>query len=179
MQEHIQNELASFIANCDWEKIAPHFKEDAAYRVLDWIGCAVAGEHYPQVEIAQKYFIENGDQGNSTVIGHQTKCSPRTAAFLNGIAGHVCELDDGHRTAIGHPGSIAVPTALALGEHLNASGADVLKAVILGYEIFSRLASPRRWQEDWWSPLARMPKPSILRKLVKTGLMPPLWQSWG
>ena len=57
MQEHIQNELASFIANCDWEKIAPHFKEDAAYRVLDWIGCAVAGEHYPQVEIAQKYFI--------------------------------------------------------------------------------------------------------------------------
>ena len=104
MQEHIQNELASFIANCDWEKIAPHFKEDAAYRVLDWIGCAVAGEHYPQVEIAQKYFIENGDQGNSTVIGHQTKCSPRTAAFLNGIAGHVCELDDGHRTAIGHPG---------------------------------------------------------------------------
>lgn len=35
MQEHIQNELASFIANCDWEKIAPHFKEDAAYRVLD------------------------------------------------------------------------------------------------------------------------------------------------
>lgn len=38
MQEHIQNELASFIANCDWEKIAPHFKEDAAYRVLDWIG---------------------------------------------------------------------------------------------------------------------------------------------
>ena len=139
MQEHIQNELASFIANCDWEKIAPHFKEDAAYRVLDWIGCAVAGEHYPQVEIAQKYFIENGDQGNSTVIGHQTKCSPRTAAFLNGIAGHVCELDDGHRTAIGHPGSIAVPTALALGEHLNASGADVLKAVILGYEVFSRL----------------------------------------
>ena len=139
MQEHIQNELASFIANCDWEKIAPHFKEDAAYRVLDWIGCAVAGEHYPQVEIAQKYFIENGDQGNSTVIGHQTKCSPRTAAFLNGIAGHICELDDGHRTAIGHPGSIAVPTALALGEHLNASGADVLKAVILGYEVFSRL----------------------------------------
>jgi len=54
-------------------------------------------------------------------------------------AGDVCELDDGHRTAIGHPGSIAVPTALALGEHLNASGADVLKAVILGYEVFSRL----------------------------------------
>ena len=141
MQEHIQNELASFIANCDWEKIAPHFKEDATYRVLDWIGCAVAGEHYPQVEIAQKYFIENGDQGNSTVIGHQTKCSPRTAAFLNGIAGHVCELDDGHRTAIGHPGSIAVPTALALGEHLNASGADVLKAVILGYEVFFPLGA--------------------------------------
>ena len=23
MQEHIQNELASFIANCDWEKMPP------------------------------------------------------------------------------------------------------------------------------------------------------------
>ena len=139
MQEPLQENLAKFIAQCDWEKIPEHFKEDARYRVLDWVGCAVAGAHYPQKQIAKQYIDSLNETGECTVIGERQKYSPRSAAYLNGIAGHVCELDDGHRTAIGHPGSITVPTALAMAEKTGATGTQFLKAVILGYDVFARL----------------------------------------
>lgn len=139
MEDPIQKHLAEFIANCDMSRIDEKFKADARLRVLDWLGCAIAGAHYPQMKIAGKLAASEGGAEEATAIGVGAKIPAKSAAFMNGIAGHVCELDDGHRTAIGHPGSITVPVALALGEKIGASGADFLKAVILGYDMFTRL----------------------------------------
>ncbi len=139
MEENIQKALADFISGCRLEKIPQRFRDDARLRILDWIGCAAAGAHYPQMEIARAYLSETGGSPEASVVGLKAKLPVRSAAYLNGIAGHVCELDDGHRTAIGHPGSVTVPTALALAEKLGSTGAEVLKAVILGYDLFARL----------------------------------------
>ena len=139
MEDPIQKHLAEFIANCDMSRIDEKFKADARLRVLDWLGCAIAGAHYPQMKIAGKLAASEGGAEEATAIGVGAKIPAKSAAFMNGIAGHVCELDDGHRTAIGHPGSITVPVALALAEKIGASGADFLKAVILGYDMFTRL----------------------------------------
>ncbi len=139
MQEPIQEALAAFVANCDFDRIPEHFKADARLRVLDWIGCAAAGAHYPQMEIAAKYLYSVGDAGACTIVRNGTGHSIRNAVYLNGIAGHVCELDDGHRTAIGHPGCITLPVSLALAEQTNATGAEFLKSVILGYDMFARV----------------------------------------
>lgn len=139
MQEPIQAALAAFVANCDYSRIPEHFKADARLRVLDWIGCAAAGAHYPQMQIASKYLYAVGDAGGCTIVRNGAGHSTRNAVYLNGIAGHVCELDDGHRTAIGHPGCVTIPVALAVAEKANATGADFLKAVILGYDMFARV----------------------------------------
>ena len=139
MEEKLQKGLSEFIALCDLKKINKHFKEDAILRILDWIGCAISGAKYPQVEISKKYLESQYQNGECTVLGTPKKLPPRAAVFLNGIAGHVCELDDGHRTAIGHPGSITVPVALGMAEKYGCSGKDVLKAVILGYDMYTRL----------------------------------------
>lgn len=139
MEEKIQNGLAEFIARCDLSKVDRHFQEDAKLRILDWIGCAIAGAGYPQVEISKKYLETQYQNGECTVLGAPIKFPLRSAVFINGIAGHVCELDDGHRTAIGHPGSITVPVALGIAEKYGSSGSDVLRAVILGYDMYTRL----------------------------------------
>ncbi len=139
MQEPIQQRLAEFVSALDLEKVPEHFKADARLRVLDWIGCAVAGADYPQMQIAKAYLGANQSVGSSSIVGTDEKVSARVAAFLNGIAGHVCELDDGHRTAIGHPGSITLPVAFALAEEKHLSGKDFLKAVIIGYDMYARL----------------------------------------
>ncbi|MEV3920784.1 MmgE/PrpD family protein [Actinomadura coerulea] len=63
---------------------------------------------------------------------------PEHAAFLNATAGTALELDEGMRPT-GHPAVQVVPAALAVAEHLHAPGADLLRSVIAGYEVSSRL----------------------------------------
>ncbi len=138
MEERIQQKLAEFVSSCDFEKIPEKFKEDARYRLLDWVGCAYAGRNYPQVNMSKAYLKKAGGTPECIVLGDKTKLPARSAAYINGAAGHVCELDDGHRTAIGHPGSITVPVALALAEQQNSTGAEFLKAIILGYDMYAR-----------------------------------------
>ncbi|MFD0533379.1 MmgE/PrpD family protein [Actinomadura luteofluorescens] len=63
---------------------------------------------------------------------------PEHAAFLNATAGTALELDEGMRPT-GHPAVQVVPAALAVAEHLHSSGAELLRSVIAGYEVSSRL----------------------------------------
>lgn len=139
MQEELQAGLSRFIAQCDFDRIDEHFKADARLRVLDWLGCAVAGAHYPQMQLGLAMLGGAGGAPEASIVGLSTKLPARSAAYLNGIAGHVCELDDGHRTAIGHAGSVTVPVALTLAEKTHCTGAEFLKAVILGYDMFARV----------------------------------------
>lgn len=139
MQADVQQTLADFIAHCRDERIAGRLIEDMKYRVIDWLGCAAVGARYPQCDIARRTFTRFGGAGEAVVIGARGRYPAPTAVMVNGIIGHVSELDDGHRKAIGHPGSVTLPVALALGESLNVSGAAFLKALILGYDVYIRL----------------------------------------
>src|SRR5207244_1334132 len=71
---------------------------------------------------------------------------PRTAAFLNGIAGRSIELCEGLRLVSGQAAMQVLPGTLAVGEHLGSTGRELLSAFVLGYEVAGRLAggfSPR------------------------------------
>ncbi len=135
----IQQELADFISDCDMGKIGEHAVTDIKYRVLDWLGCAVVGRQYEQCAISRDVFSRIGGVAEATMIGAEGLYPVPSAAMVNGIIGHVSEFDDGHRKAIGHPGSVTLPVALALGEQLGVSGAAFLKSLIIGYDIFIRL----------------------------------------
>lgn len=137
--DKIQQNLANFIASCDYASIDNKFVQDIKYRIIDWLGCAIIGAHYPQSTIARQFFSQSGGTAEAMIIGMPGKYPAGNAALVNGIIGHVCELDDGHRKAIGHPGSVTVPVAFALGEKLNSSTETILKALILGYDLFARL----------------------------------------
>ena len=59
--------------------------------------------------------------------------------FINGIASHSLDLDDGHRWAQFHPGTVVFSTALAMisdkNLDLNITSEEFLESVIGGYEI--------------------------------------------
>ncbi|WP_318526270.1 MmgE/PrpD family protein [Methanobrevibacter arboriphilus] len=57
------------------------------------------------------------------------------SGFINGISAHALELDDGHRFAQIHPGSVVFPPAIAISEANNIDGKKFLEAVICGYEV--------------------------------------------
>ena len=113
-------------------------RERAALHVLDWLGCAVIGASEP----AGRLLVSRAaalPRGSVTVIGGPNLGSPEEAAFINGGLGNILEMDDVHRTAILHPGPVAIPAALAAAEAAGAQGTAFLDAVVRGYEAEIRL----------------------------------------
>jgi 2-methylcitrate dehydratase PrpD len=78
--------------------------------------------------------------GNAGVFGDSARYTPAGAAFLNGALAHSLDFDDTHAAGSLHPGAPVIPAALAAGEMVGASGADVLAGIIGGYEVTCRVA---------------------------------------
>lgn len=142
MQEqdmNLQSKAAKFISELRYEALPAEIVEDAKYRVLDWLGSALAGIRYQPSLIVSELVKATGGAAQATVLKGNAKVPVAQAAFANGIIGHVAEFDDGHRLAIAHPGAVTVPTALAMAEGYDKSGKELLTAVVAGYEILIRL----------------------------------------
>lgn len=108
----------------------------AALLLLDWTGCAVAGQREPT---GQKLSAALPDEtGTCTRVG-ASFASPLMAALHNGCLGNVLEMDDVDRQAVLHAGPVVIPAALAMAEYVGASGEDVLDSLVKGYEATIRM----------------------------------------
>ena len=63
------------------------------------------------------------------------------AALANGTLVHALDFDDTHAGGLVHATAVVLPAALAVGEQVGASGADVLAAAVVGYETACRVAA--------------------------------------
>ncbi len=140
-RQNLQAQISDFIAGLRYEDLPTAVVQDAKYRVLDWLGSALAGSSYKPALIVTKMVLEAGGAPQATVLQSGMKVPMAQAALANGIMGHVVEYDDGHRLAIAHPGAVTVPTALAVAESLGRSGKEVLTAIVAGYEVLIRLGA--------------------------------------
>ena len=62
-------------------------------------------------------------------------------AWILGTASHAIEFDDIFRDAVYHPGVPVISAALAIADEYNRSGLEFLKAVVVGYEVSTRLGA--------------------------------------
>jgi 2-methylcitrate dehydratase PrpD len=97
-----------------------------------------------------------GGPPESTLIGRPARVSAANAALANGTLAHGLDFDDTREDAIVHTGSVAVTTALAVGEAVGASGRATLEAALAGVEVMCRvgLAVPGRFHARHFHPTA-------------------------
>jgi 2-methylcitrate dehydratase PrpD len=133
-------QLAEWLDALRWPALPPRQQELAVLRVLDSVGLALGGTSTEAASIARNYAARQGT-GRCTMIGGKTPTTAGLAAFANGIAAHCWDFDDTFPDSVVHPGSIVVPTALAVAEDVQATGVEMLTAVAGGYEIAARLGS--------------------------------------
>jgi 2-methylcitrate dehydratase PrpD len=114
---------------------APQVKRAA----LDLLGVTLAGSVEPAGERARAYAASQAGEGPAAVIGGGVRLSPALAALANGTAGHALDYDDIGLGA-GHVSVALMPVALAVAELVGAKGAEFVEAMVLGYEVASRLA---------------------------------------
>ncbi|UPK38836.1 MmgE/PrpD family protein [Bradyrhizobium sp. 186] len=107
--------------------------------LFDCIGAIAAGAQEPEMQRLTARLCRACADDAAPVIGAGRRTSAGLAAFLNGTAGTMLEIDEGNQFARGHPGIHVVPAVLAAAEELGSTGSDVLLAIALGYEIGSRV----------------------------------------
>lgn len=147
--------LSKFAAGIDFKKLPDGVVKKAKDTIMDALGCAIAGykvaaeEMKPLLEVIR----ESGGQPESTIICGGFKTSCLNAALTNGTMVHTIDFDDTHLPSIAHFGACVVPVALAVGEKVGASGADLITALVAGYEVggrVSRSVMPTHYQH-WHS----------------------------
>ena len=119
----------------------PHAAYANAKRcLLDAIGCGLFGASQPWSVLMAAQMLAEKSQGASSVFGHATPLAACAAALCNGTAIHGFELDDLLPAAIIHPGTVIIPAVLAAAEGTDASGEQLLRAIIIGYEVTAHIS---------------------------------------
>src|SRR5258705_9744960 len=136
--------LAEWATGLRAEDVPAAVRDNAALRVLDTIGCALAGareEHVPAVlGLAARW----GASGSSTIWGSALTAAPPQAALANGALAHGLDFDDTHADSVCHTSAVLVPAVLALAESEHLSGRAILTALVAGYEGMIRIATAAR-----------------------------------
>jgi len=100
----------------------------------------VACSQLPEVLALIRFLERLGGAAECAMIGHAGRTSVVNAAMAHGGMAHGDEADPVHLKSVGgHVAAGPVPAALTVGEWTGASGAEVLRAVALGYEVGGRL----------------------------------------
>lgn len=106
--------------------------------LIDWYAALMAGSQMKVSQIVEKSCFEDLDRGFARLpLGRSA--TVRCAALINGTASHAAEVDDIFREAIYHPGSPTISAALAMAEHLDKNGEQLLRSIIVGYEVSTRI----------------------------------------
>lgn len=121
-------------------------RRKATLVVVDDLAAMIASQGHAEIRALTQRAVEAGGAQESTVLaGHRV---PREkAAAINAAAAAWDELDEGYRPATCHGGLYTVPAVLAEAEATDRSTAEVLSAVIVGYEVvtaFARVLPPPR-----------------------------------
>ena len=98
-------------------------RDRAALHLLDWLGCALAG----QAEPVGRALLQGGAPFRQAGTG-----TAEAAGIMGGL-GSLLEMDDVHKAALLHPGPVVGATVAAL------PGRDPLRALLRGYEAMIRL----------------------------------------
>ncbi len=135
--------LARYLTEAIARPLPAAVLEKTTLHIIDSIAAAVSGMHLEAGIRAREYVGLCGGRGEATVFGSSILTSVPYAAMVNGMAAHADETDDSLpplgsiRT---HPGCSVVPSAFATAEVYRRSGAELVRAVALGYDYCSRFA---------------------------------------
>jgi 2-methylcitrate dehydratase PrpD len=113
--------------------------EKAKTCLVDFLGCAFESRNLPWAERA--IAIARPAERGARIVGSDERMHPGDAAFANATLGHGLVREDMHAASISHHGVVVWPTLLALCDQTNVTGAALLSAAVIGYEVGGRVGA--------------------------------------
>ncbi|MGI9407782.1 MAG: MmgE/PrpD family protein, partial [Hyphomicrobiaceae bacterium] len=110
------------------------------HALIDTLGCILAGAREPVARQTLET-ARNWGAGEAPVYGTGVHLPAPWAAMVNATAAHALEFDDWEVPGNTHPSAVLIPALLAAaasGEH-TVSGADIVDAYAMGFEVIARI----------------------------------------
>ena len=119
--------------------------ERALAVLCDDLAVIVGARDEPEVAAFHRNVLDRAERREATVFrGGRPMTDRISAAVANAVAADWLELDEGYRITPCHAGLHVIPALAATAEARDLPLADVLRALVLGYEIVTRVA--RCWE---------------------------------
>ena len=140
----VAQQLARFVTQAVKSDLPSRHFELAKMVVASTLASAARGYRIGSVEAFRKLALESGGTPEATLWFDGTKVPAAAAAGVNNASSDAPGMDDTCLLLIGHFGGPSTAAALAAWEHLAYNtvavpAEQVLKAIVLGYEVGSRL----------------------------------------
>lgn len=149
----IARQLADYVAAALRQPLTDDLREAACRSVLDLVIAAAAGIAAPGPRAARQVAQLTMAGGALPVWFSGQTVGLAAAIWCNASAAAALDLDDGHRMARGHPGAAVIPAAFAAAQETNATTEDLLRAIVIGYEVAVAVGAARRFYANtgMWS----------------------------
>jgi 2-methylcitrate dehydratase PrpD len=134
--------LAAFATGLQADHVPAEVRAAAVLHLLDTVGCGLAATALGVATQGRTVALEDGGAAGSSTIGLPQKVPAQAAAFANGMLCHGLDFDDTHPGSIAHIGTVVGPAALAAAEAADASGAELVTALVAGTEVVARVGIP-------------------------------------
>ena len=133
--------FSNYLAGMKYEDLPPDVVTRLKELIADTIACGLGGRKTLEGDVLIDIAKEIGSKPEATIIGDKAKVSCMQAAQINRVLTNILDYDDVLiRTMVtGHTSSVLISVALAIGEHVNASGKDIITALVPGYEGYIRI----------------------------------------
>jgi 2-methylcitrate dehydratase PrpD len=132
-------QLAIYVADESKRELPAVVVHHAKRALIDWFACLLPGSQSAPATMLVEALHDEFGSGRAWVFGADRPASIRTAALINATAAHTVEFDDIFREAIYHPGCPVIGAALAAAQSNQADGVELLRAIVVGYEVSTRI----------------------------------------
>jgi 2-methylcitrate dehydratase PrpD len=135
----LAHRLAEFVVQTPASALSATAMERAKMSLASTIASAAAGFQIESTRIIRQIALDDSGAPRASVWFDGTKLPLAAAARVNAVASDAAASDDSDLRSIAHIGTIASTTGIAVAEQTGSTGADILAAMVLGYEISGRI----------------------------------------
>lgn len=132
-------ELSAYIAGAGKRRLPKVVEQAAKLEVVDTFAAMVSGSRLIPGLKALEFARSQPGKREAVVVGSTIVTSALAAALANGMLAHADETDSGHSPSLSHISASAVPVALALCERDGLGGSALLRALVLGFDVGTRI----------------------------------------
>lgn len=138
--------LADWAASIASSDIPREVLARAARVLADDLAAIIGARDEPEVAAFHQRVIARAKVAEATIFrGGRSRTDRVSAAVANAVAADWLELDEGYRVTACHAGLYVLPALMAEAEATNLPVERMLRALVLGYEIVTRVA--RAWTQ--------------------------------